>query len=60
MFFGHGIEKASFSRDCLKNISFEPSRRPSGAGMLCYRDSFLRQRGWKGARISGCVATELI
>ena len=41
MFFGHGIKKDPFSRVCLKNISFEPSRRPSGAGLLRYRESFL-------------------
>ena len=47
MFFGHGIEKDPFSRVSLKNISFEPSRRPSGAGMLRYRDSFMAERADK-------------
>ena len=41
MFFGHGIKKDPFSQVCLKNISFGPSRRPSGAGLLRYRESFL-------------------
>jgi len=41
MFFGHGIEKDPLSRVSLKNISFEPSRRPSGSSHLHYRESFL-------------------
>lgn len=52
MFFGHGIEKDPFSRVSLKNISFEPSRRPSGATVLRYRNSFCGREESQGYKAS--------
>ena len=55
MFFGQAIEKDPLSRVSLKNISFEPSRRPSGAEMLRYRESFGRQEDEQLFQTAKCI-----